>query len=226
MDRPRTDIALPPYLAGRPRDHRGFVIPYFVAWLDDAGRQVAEPNGTPDFRIIDQERFAKCVRLKLCWLCGQKLGKHLAFVIGPMCAITRTTSEPPSHYGCAHYAVQVCPFLSRPRMRRNDKDWPSDHREMPGITIDRNPGVSLIWMTRSYHLFEPEKGGAGVLVQVGDPTRLEWWREGRTATRDECLQSINDGLPALREVADLQGDAARRELEERYIPRLGALLPP
>ena len=59
-----------------------------------------------------------------CWLCGQTLGKHMTFPIGPMCAITRTTAEPPSHLACAEYAVKACPFLSQPRMRRNERDLP------------------------------------------------------------------------------------------------------
>jgi len=47
-----------------------------------------------------------CVRHKRCWLCGQPLGKFMCFVVGPMCAINKTSAEPPSHRDCALYAVQ------------------------------------------------------------------------------------------------------------------------
>jgi hypothetical protein len=212
-------------MRGLPRDHRGFVVPRFVRWID----------GVPDFRITDTAFFVRAIKERLCWLCGRKLGRHLAFVIGPMCALTRTTSEPPSHLECARYAVQVCPFLSRPKMRRNDTNWPEPQRWAPGLTIDRNPGVSAIWVTAGYKMFEP--GNGGVLITVGDPSSIEWWREGRPATRAECQESIDSGLPILRANAEHEDAqwppraaddprSARYALERNYVSRLDALLPP
>jgi hypothetical protein len=225
MNAPHLTLPLPPRMSRLPRDHRGFVVPRFVRWID----------GEPDFRITDTEFFKRAIKERLCWLCGEKLGRHLAFVIGPMCALTRTTSEPPCHLDCARYAVQTCPFLSRPRMRRNDTNWPTDKpRWAPGLTIERNPGVSVIWVTAGYKLFEP--GNGGVLFTVGDPTSIEWYREGRPATRAECRESIEGGLPILRanaEHEDAQWPAraaddprsARYALEREYVPRLDAVLP-
>ena len=225
--RPQFDVPLPPRMRGLPRDHRGFVVPYFVAWLDDQQREVEPPNGTPDFRVLSSVRFRRCKRERLCWLCGQKLGRYLVFAIGPMCALTRTTMEPPSHYDCARYGVEVCPFLSRPKMVRNEKDLPDGH-VMPGLTIARNPGVTALWVCRDYSEFTVDStmGTPGKLITVGDPERIEWWAHGRTATREEVEESITSGLPILRESADRQSPEARRDLEENYIPRLNALLPP
>jgi hypothetical protein len=229
IERPRHDIELPARMRGLKRDHRGFVVPYFVSWFE-AGVEVEPGRGTPDFRVLSPARMARCKRERRCWLCGAPMGRYLAFAIGPMCAITRTTLEPPGHYECAHYSVRVCPFLSRPRMRRNDVDMPEGHWS-PGLVVPRNPGVTALWITRGYSTFRVDGNAeagiaAGELITVGDPERVEWWREGRRATRAEVMESITSGLPLLREAADKQGERTRRDLEEFYIPRLDQHLPP
>lgn len=225
-ERPQFDVPLPPRMRKLRRDHRGFVIPHFVAWLKD-GIEVEPPDGKPDFRVLSPVRMARCVKQRRCWCCGEPMGRWLVFAIGPMCAVSRTTMEPAAHYECALYSVKVCPFLSRPNMVRNEKDMPEGHWA-PGMTIARNPGVTALWVTRSFNRFrvDGEGGGhAGVLIRVGEPERVEWWTRGRLATRAEVMASIESGLPQLRDVADKQGPASRRELEDVYMPRLSALLP-
>ena len=115
-----------------------------------------------------------------------------------MCAVNRTSAEPPSHYDCAFYAAQACPFLTQPRMRRNEKDIPEDTREPAGIMLKRNPGVTLVWVTRHY---KPFKAEGGVLFRLGDPGRVEFYAEGRKATRSEIMASIDSGMPILRGMA-------------------------
>jgi hypothetical protein len=226
MDRPQYDVPIPKRLAGRPRDSRGFIVPYFVAWLDDDGNKVKEQAGKPDFRVIDTDRFYRCIMSRECWLCGKRLGRFMSFVIGPMCAITRTTAEPPSHLECARYACQVCPFLARPAMRRNAKDLPPQKIAPAGIHLDRNPGVMSLWTSRSYKTFKAQGGNSGLLIQVGDPEHVEWWHLGRHATRAEVQASIDSGLPALREIADKHdGPSGREELERKFIPTVQDYLP-
>jgi hypothetical protein len=238
MNAPQITEPLPERMRGLPRDHRGFVVPYFVAWMKD-GYAVPAGQGEPDFRIIHPGVMQKCKRERRCWCCGQILGRFLVFAIGPMCALSRTTMEPPAHLECARYSVRVCPFLSRPKMRRNVDDMPEGHWA-PGVSITRNPGVTALWVTRSYTTFRAEDGGGtgtpGELITVGEPERVEWWAEGRAATRAEVLASIDSGLPLLREQADKQDAqypplapdnprSARYALEREHLPRLAALLP-
>ena len=68
------------------RDERGYPVPKFVEWID----------GKPDFRCVDGRWLTKTVQQKLCWLCGEKFGRHIAFVIGPMCAINFALFRPPA----------------------------------------------------------------------------------------------------------------------------------
>lgn len=191
---------LPPEMARLPRDHRGYPVPEFVAWID----------GVPDFRIIKPGWFVECHNNRRCWLCGGGMGSRMWFVTGPMCTVTRTNSELPNHRGCATFAVRNCPFLTKPLAKRNERDMPEDGT-MGGVGIMRNPGVAAIWETKSYKIFRDERGIP--LIQMGDPTHVSFWREGRKATSEEVRESIRTGLPALEEVAAKQqgGTQALRE---------------
>jgi hypothetical protein len=196
-------LELPERMQRLPIDERGYPVPYFVPWID----------GKPEFRGFDGEKMVICVRHKRCWLCGGPLGKFMVFVIGPMCAVNRVSAEPPSHRECAFYAVSACPFLTQPKMRRNEKDMP-EHLEPAGVMLRRNPGCTLMWTTLKYSVFKDGRGGA--LFNVGDPERVEFFAEGRLATREEVMASIDSGMPTLREMAERDGPDAVTELGQQY----------
>lgn len=185
---PMSADLLPPTMANLPRDPNRprFVVPWFVEWID----------GKPDFRVADSRKIPQAVRMNLCWLCGKPLGAYKAFVIGPMCAVNRVSAEPPSHLNCAEYAVKVCPFLTEPHMRRNEKNLPVGAVDPAGVMISRNPGAMVIWVAKKYELMRVDNG---VLFGLGDPVDLYWFAEGRQATRSEVMASIESGLPILRE---------------------------
>jgi hypothetical protein len=209
------DIPRPVEVARLPIDDRGFIVPWFVDW----------PNGKPDHRVVDGRKFAKAVKEHRCWLCGGKLGRIKASVIGPMCAVNRITSEPPCHPQCAKYAVQTCPFLSQPRARRNEKNLPEQRREAAGIAFDRNPGVSVIWESLiDSKPFRSMYGAPGTLFDLGPAYRVTWWCQGVPATRYEAMQSLKEGLPTLREVAVAEGEEAVAALGEAML-RCLKLLP-
>lgn len=180
---------------------RGYPVPWFVAQID----------GEPDFRVVDGPKIKQALADGLCWLCGRRIarGDRLAFVVGPMCAVNRISSEPPSHVECARFAVQACPFLVRPYAVRREGDLPDGHREPAGQMLRRNPGVSLVWITRRFYV---ERVDSGLLFTMGKPVKVECWREGRAATLEEVRESIDTGLPALEETAAAQGGGARLAL--------------
>ena len=172
-------------------DERGYVVPWFVAW----------ENGKPEFRAMDGEKFIRAIREKLCWVCGEQLGVHVCFVAGPMCGINRTSSEPPSHLECAQWSARNCPFLSNPHMvRREDSDINNQRlrENAAGFALTRNPGVAMLWITRTYEIFKTE---TGPLIQMGEPERVEWYACGKPATREQVLASMESGLPNLEAIA-------------------------
>jgi hypothetical protein len=178
-----------------PIDKRGYPVPWFVRWI----------NGEPEFRAMDPRKFKAAINDRLCWICGEKLFREEVFVIGPMCAVNRISSEPPSHRECAVYAAINCPFLSKPHMhRRTDETFEAEKKPAAGLMIERNPGATLVWYTRSHELQTVRNrpgAGDGVLFRIGSPFKVEWYSRGRTATRAEVLESIESGLPLLREAA-------------------------
>jgi len=196
-------LVMPDRFLHLPINDQGFPIPYFVPYYD----------GKPEFRGFDPDKMRICVHHQRCWLCGEPLGKFIVFVIGPMCAVNRVSAEPPSHYDCALYAAQACPFLAQPKMRRNEKEMPEESRSPAGIMIRRNPGIALLWVTCNY---KPFKADGGVLFKVGDPQRVEFFAEGRKATHAEIMTSIDSGMPILRKVAEQDGPDAVVELEQMY----------
>jgi hypothetical protein len=196
-----------------PIDERGFPVPWFVAFID----------GKPDFRIIRPGGITRALNGQTCWLCGQPLGAYRAFVIGPMCTVNRVTSEPPSHLECAHFAVQACPFMLNPSMRRSQREKPPETIGPVGIHLDRNPGAMCIWITKVGR-FRPEQVGHGVLISLhGEPVRVEWWARGRLATRAEVELSISGGLPELKRMAAMDGPDAERELALLYMAAMHRL---
>ena len=207
-----TPLEMPRRIASLPRDHRGFPVPWFVAWV----------NGEPDFRCVAEGRVAEALRSKVCWVCGEPLGRYMTFVTGPLTAVNGTAAEPPAHHDCAEDSARSCPFLTKPRMRRNAKDLASDAPHPAGPMIERNPGVTLLWTTRE---FRAVPRGGGVLFRVGAPHRIEWMSEGRAATRAEVLHSLEGGLVHLRAMAEAEGPAAMAALERLSAASLD-LLPP
>lgn len=198
------DIPMPPSVRALPISDQGFPVPWFVCWLVN-DNPVQRGFGVPDFRIVHPGAIEEAHRKQRCWICGQKRGAFGAFVIGPMCAVNRISAEPPSHLICAQYAVKACPFMAQPRMARNVKDMPPDHFAVEGM-IRRNPGASLIWVTRSYRVLPADRG---VLFRIGAPHDVSWWAQGRPATRAEILASIESGIPDLERAAVEQNIAYR-----------------
>jgi len=212
----------PARIAALPVDVRGYPVPFFAGWVGSDGRQCPRGQGEPEFRLVDTSAFVECVRFRHCWICGQELGRHLAFVAGPMCTITRTSVEPPSHLDCALFALKACPFMLRPHMvRREDERTAACAGNSAGLTIRRNPGVFALWLTRGYKVF-PDPAGKP-LIEMGEPQALAWWREGRTATRAEILESITSGLPSLEALCESPDDLV--ELHRRRDALIAAHLP-
>ena len=190
------------------KTERGYPVPWFVAWMD----------GKPDFRAMDGEKFVQAVRYKLCWICGEPMGKFKAFVIGPMCAVNRTSSEPPSHRDCAVFAAMACPFLANPDRCRRETNLP-EHKDPAGLALSRNPGVALVWITKEYQIYPVNANGdikAGWLFEIGDPEETLWFARGREATREEVMKSFETGIPALQKVATEESPEAEAKLQEQY----------
>ncbi len=170
---------------------------------------VAMENGVPEFRCADHDKFMQALTYRLCWVCGQKLGTFVTFVTGPMAGMNRSHGEPPCHRDCAEYSARACPFLSRPNMERREAGMPEDIH-ISGEIDSRNPGVTLLWTTKKYTWFHDGKGG--LMLSLGEPVAIDWYAEGKPATREQVDKAVAISYAKLGELALEDGPEAIKEI--------------
>jgi hypothetical protein len=195
---------LPARIKALPIDPRGYPIPWFVA---------VSPEGVRDFRFADPNKRAIAVRDRRCWICGDKLGRYLAFVVGPMCVVNRNTSEPPCHRECADFAAHACPFMLLPRAQYRTANSPEDIHSPTGF-LDGNPGVMCLYITTTFRTYRAGKHSNDWLITIGDPVECLWYAEGKPASREAVLEAVERRIPLLREMAERDGKDAVAELEK------------
>lgn len=173
---------IPVRMRGRPFDHRGYPVPWFVT------RKTAD--GLRDFKTVDIERHREAIRKRVCWVSGQPLGRYAAFVLGPMGTINRVSSDPPVIPEIAEWSARVCPFLSRPRARR--PNFTGQHAT-PGAMVADSPGLCAVWVTKDWWC-SPEG-----LFSMGDPVMVSWWRDGRRADRSTDARVVHENRASVLE---------------------------
>lgn len=160
-------------------DKRGYPVPWFVQWVD----------GEPKFNIVSPQKFRQAIRFGNCWICGERLGARKTFVLGPLNILNRITSEPASHYDCARFAAQACPFLLLPQAKARETPQGAT---LPPNLIQRNPGCCALWTTKTFKIVNAGEGKK--LIQVSDPVAVDWYTEGKHANRAQVKESLDDGL--------------------------------
>ncbi|MFZ0804142.1 MAG: hypothetical protein WAN70_18395 [Terriglobales bacterium] len=96
----------------------GMPVPVFVTWFD----------GVPDFRVPDTQKVAECLKLRLCGICGRKLGEHMYFIGGPLSKANKLFNDPPMHKACAEFSSRVCPYLTGKRQDYSRRAVPDKTR--------------------------------------------------------------------------------------------------
>lgn len=173
-------------MAGRPVDHRGLPVPWFVTVKDGAGHW--------DFTRITPDRYAEALRRRVCWVSGEPLGRHLGFVVDPETVFHRVAGDPAMKPQVAEWALQVCPFLARSGAER-----PRRVQARSGVTAAS--GTALLYVCAD---FTVDDHG---LIRLGPPTALSAWRDGARAPID--LGPVEAAL------AEIAPDAHRSALERR-----------
>jgi hypothetical protein len=192
--------AMPDRIRRLPISPTGFPVPWFIVWFKD-GKPCAVGDGEPDFRVSNEEKVYRAVREKRCWICSELLGVYKTWCIGSMCVINRCISEPCAHKECSIFSARFCPFLSRPRMSRNEREIPTGMKDPAGFGFRRNPGTVAVWITKSFKVFRAQAGERGLLFSLGPPEEVLWFCEGRPARRSEVMASIESGYPLLEKMA-------------------------
>ena len=134
---------IPKYLKARPM-WKGFPIPFTT---------LIKPDGDPDFRVTDQERWALCVTKGLCGLCGQPLVYWQAFIGGEKCKESHLFFDPAMHVECAEFAAKACPFIvgCKGYSIKTDQDSTADR-----LISSERPEHMYLFKTRGYDLVKIE----------------------------------------------------------------------
>lgn len=196
---PTHPIKVPKHLRYRPVVG-GYVVPFFVSWYKDGVLVHEKTEGArPDFPTIDVRRLVTCRKQNRCWICGNGLKAFKTFVFGPASALVQMSTEPPSHPECANYAVQVCPFIIDPtRLHVSEKPGfklKEGQTLMPEVGPG-NPGVAIIWTTRSYEFHMPDPSRGMALFEPGEPERIEFWHRGQPATHKQAMDGFQQAITA------------------------------
>lgn len=182
----RLTVPIPMRLRSRPKDSRGYPIP-FIVLIDRAGN--------PQFTINDIRRVSDCQTKHLCGLCGRRFDDGQWFIGGARCFMHPHGAfvDPPNHHACAEYALRVCPFLAAPSYAKRIDDRKLKPENIPADLqmqrIDYMPPM------------QPERFGLGCAesvravasahqggIFVVDRWRyVEWWKNGVTVSAPDKL---------------------------------------
>lgn len=148
-------------------DARGYPIPFNVT---------IKPDGTPDFRVVDLVKWAKCVNEGLCALTGWQLGYAKAFIGGPRSIASRCFTDSAMLPEAARYAIQVCPFLAAPNFRYAEKIEVAGHvvSKNENVSPDR-PSVFGLGITHGYDVVQL---GEDLVIRAKGFYHVEWWKNG------------------------------------------------
>ncbi|MCM2430918.1 hypothetical protein [Streptomyces sp. RKAG337] len=173
---------LPPGIATRPRDARGYPISFVTA---------LGPDGTPDFTELDGPRRAKAIIEHLCGLCGQPLPLIRAVIGGPQVVEHRLAMDPPMCVECAVFAATHaaagCPFLLMPNAR-----YRKDRATRPSSPLVAQERPQTMYLARTYahngvRLALPD-GSEEVLAQCARWTGLQEIRAGELVDARHLLR--------------------------------------
>lgn len=115
-----TDIPMPPAVAARPRDDRGYPVLAITPW----------EGGQPRFAATGTARSYICAVERLCSICGTPIAAGPVWRVvsgaeadaiaatGPSFRNAAATVEAPGHRECMLYAAVACPYLANPAARR------------------------------------------------------------------------------------------------------------
>jgi len=116
--------------------YKGRYLVHYTVYVD--------PDGKPDFRVVDEANRMNALTYDLCHLCGQTLDRPVVFIGGPLCAENLVFMDGPMHEECALYSVKVCPYLANPHHGDEAKQLArgeatvNKHADTEGVKIKTN----------------------------------------------------------------------------------------
>ncbi len=136
--------------------YNGFPVPFIQLWA----------ASKPDFRAVNTEHCARCLRDKLCAICGRRLGEYCYFIGGPLSKKNRLFVDPAMHKQCAEFASSVCPFVSGQRQEYATRPVNKNVARTEEMASAVRPEVMYILKTRTGK-FKPARVNGRQMIQAG-----------------------------------------------------------
>lgn len=179
------NVPVPERMRCLPVDPRGYPVPVNVT---------RDRNGKPNFAANDESVRQMLFREDRCGICGGKLLRGRWSIGGPGSALHPDGAflDPPMHYECARYAVQVCPYLAMPAYAKSvSKIEPMSYGPVKGgiaynpTMFSNRPDLFLLVMYVRQKLSYHEKHVVRSLKPQRPFRSIEYWREGVQIAENE-----------------------------------------
>jgi len=129
-------LKIPKFLAHL-KTYSGYPVPFTQLWT----------LASPDFSAVDLEHCARCLRDKLCAICGRRLGEYCYFIGGPLSKKNRLFVDPAMHKQCAEFASQTCPFLSGQKLEYSNCS--AEHKDALLTKVPMAPRPDTMFIMRT-----------------------------------------------------------------------------
>jgi hypothetical protein len=199
----RSDVPIPPKLRMRPKDPRGYPIPYIVT---------VDLEGSAFFILNDAEKVHLAISRGLCGLCGTKL-EFDRWVIGGAGAAFHEQGaylDPPVHHDCGEYALRVCPFLATSYSRRLEMKGLRDIKMPLGykIAVDEDaipqqPPFYVFAKTANVTRW-PQGPGVTYFVPKRPFQKVEFWKHGERITAADAERLLSEDVDTTFSKDDLK----------------------
>ncbi|MDW9481854.1 hypothetical protein GOB57_24710 [Sinorhizobium meliloti] len=180
-----TSVPIPERMRSLPLDRRGYPVPVNVE---------RDRTGKPNFAMNDESVRQRLFKEDRCSICGGKLLRGRWSVAGPGSALHEAGAflDPPMHYECARYAVQVCPYLALPSYSKSVSPLePLEAGLVRGglaynpTVFPNRPSLFLLVMYVGQKLTHYEGGFVRSLKPKRPLRRIEYWQDGRQLTEQD-----------------------------------------
>lgn len=152
---------MPAKLRQRPK-FKGMPIPFTTFVM---------PDGTPDFKVVDEYNRLLCIERRRCGLCGQdlKFGKPMVFIGGNQSCESGMFIDPAMHEECAKYAAKVCPYLAVTQ-KHSERESPNAMAEYAGATADRPAGMGIYYCNG----YQAIASGDAIYIRAHQATKIDY----------------------------------------------------
>ena len=187
-------------------EHQGLKIPYSVA-IDEGGK--------PNYNLTDAEKYITCIRENKCFICGQTLGKHKAFMLPPLAVLRLQHNIPPSHRDCAIWSAETLPSTlnNKPMLlSANDQKQPEQKTGLIMIAVTTKAIYTATNNSPEWSFTNKE---SEILIN-----EAHWYLDGKQVNYDEVQSHLNKALGVITAEINQSDSEVKKEaietLHSRY----------